>query len=104
MRELRLLLMMFSMLVRAVWPAIPSERQIVPPELSRVQSVTLVVDADAAAPEVIGIAAVGGAALQIDPIEEGAGDDLPVFLEFGAALRGQRGEPVVRRARPTEPA
>src|SRR5262245_45407997 len=77
---------------------IPSERQVVPPELGRIQSIALVIDTDAAAPEVVGIAAVGAAALQVDPIEEGAGEDLPIFLEFGTALRGQRREPVVRRS------
>src|SRR4029450_169287 len=83
---------------------IPSERQIGPPEFRRVQSITLIIDADAAAPEVVGIAAVGGAALQINPVEERAGGDRAVFLEFGAALSGYRREPVVRRPRPADPA
>src|SRR6516225_3045979 len=69
---------------------IPSERQVVAPELRRVQAIALIIEADAPAPEVDGIAAVGGPGLQIDPIQECAGPDLAVFLEFGAALRRYR--------------
>src|SRR5262245_23226531 len=83
---------------------IPSERQIVAPELRRVQAIALVIEADAAAPEVEGITAVGRPGLQIDPIQERAGADLAVFLELGAALRRYRREPVGRRRRPAEPA
>src|SRR6266508_2204625 len=83
---------------------VPAERQIVPPELRRVQRVALVIDSDAPPPEVVGIAAVGGAGLQIDPIEERAGQYLAVFLELGTALRRYRREPVGRRRRLAEPA
>src|SRR6516165_775234 len=83
---------------------IPSERQVVAPELGCVQGITLIIEADAPAPEVDGIAAVGGPGLQIDPIQERTGPDLAVFLELGAALRRYRREPVGRRRRPAEPA
>src|SRR5262249_36041852 len=82
---------------------IPSERQIVAPELRRVQGIALIIEADAAAPEVDGITAVGRPDLQIDPIQERAGTDLAVFLELGAALRRYRRDARGSRPRPAPP-
>src|SRR6266496_3759025 len=71
---------------------IPCERQIVLTDFRGVERIRLIVQRNVSSPEIEGIAAVEGAGLEIDPVEERRGRNLAVFLELGAAVRLRGGQ------------